>query len=155
MSDDDLPRNRSWSAQDVTTCAMMASAAHWHLRAEEALLGGADCGLSVWNDTRGEKKELASFDAVIVESQRSVPWPTTGIQIRSKRAKNYNPGNMSGKTIDESEQQANADRIQSRHQLKSFASELEGMARRNPLGAMAAALLVGVMIGVISRGRSS
>jgi ElaB/YqjD/DUF883 family membrane-anchored ribosome-binding protein len=38
---------------------------------------------------------------------------------------------------------------------KSFASELEGMGRRNPLGAMAAALLVGVMIGVISRGRSS
>jgi hypothetical protein len=67
----------------------------------------------------------------------------------------YNPGNMSGKTTDESEQQANADRIQSRHQAKSFASELEGMGRRNPLGAMAAALLVGVMIGVISRGRSS
>jgi ElaB/YqjD/DUF883 family membrane-anchored ribosome-binding protein len=40
-------------------------------------------------------------------------------------------------------------------QAKSFASELEGMGRRNPLGAMAAALLVGVMIGVISRGRSS
>jgi hypothetical protein len=34
----------------------------------------------------------------------------------------YNPGNMSGKTIDtrkdESEQQANADRIQSRHKKK-------------------------------------
>jgi hypothetical protein len=29
------------------------------------------------------------------------------------------------------------------------------MGRRNPLGAMAAAVLVGVMIGVISRGRSS
>jgi hypothetical protein len=34
----------------------------------------------------------------------------------------YNPGNMSGKTIDtgkdESEQQANADKIQSRHKKK-------------------------------------
>jgi ElaB/YqjD/DUF883 family membrane-anchored ribosome-binding protein len=40
-------------------------------------------------------------------------------------------------------------------QAKSLASELEGMGRRNPLGAMAAALLVGVMIGVISRGRSN
>ena len=37
-------------------------------------------------------------------------------------------------------------------QAKSFASELEAMGRRNPLGAMAAAVLVGVMIGVISRG---
>ena len=67
----------------------------------------------------------------------------------------FNPGNMSGKTIEESEQQANADRIQSRHQAKSLASELEGIGRRNPLAAMVAALLVGVMIGVVSRGRSS
>jgi hypothetical protein len=32
-------------------------------------------------------------------------------------------------------------------------SELEGMARRNPLGTIAGALLVGVIIGMISRGR--
>jgi hypothetical protein len=80
-------------------------------------------------------------------------------QPGEKEPDHYNPGNMAGKTIgtrkDESEQQANADRIQSRHQAQSFASELEGMGRRNPLGAMAAALLVGVMIGVISRGRRS
>jgi hypothetical protein len=37
---------------------------------------------------------------------------------------------------------------------KTFASELEGMARRNPLGTIAGALLVGVVIGMISRGRS-
>ena len=40
-------------------------------------------------------------------------------------------------------------------QAKSFASELETMGRRNPLGAMAAAVMVGVLIGLISRGRSS
>jgi hypothetical protein len=33
-------------------------------------------------------------------------------------------------------------------------SELEGMARRNPLGTIAGALLVGVIIGMISRSRS-
>jgi ElaB/YqjD/DUF883 family membrane-anchored ribosome-binding protein len=37
---------------------------------------------------------------------------------------------------------------------KTFASELEGMARRNPLGTIAGALLVGVIIGMISRGRN-
>jgi ElaB/YqjD/DUF883 family membrane-anchored ribosome-binding protein len=37
---------------------------------------------------------------------------------------------------------------------KTFASELEAMARRNPLGTIAGALLVGVIIGMISRGRS-
>jgi ElaB/YqjD/DUF883 family membrane-anchored ribosome-binding protein len=38
-------------------------------------------------------------------------------------------------------------------QAKTFATELEGMARRNPLGALAGALVVGVVIGMMSRGR--
>ena len=37
---------------------------------------------------------------------------------------------------------------------KTFASELEAMARRNPLGTIVGALLVGVVIGIISRGRN-
>jgi ElaB/YqjD/DUF883 family membrane-anchored ribosome-binding protein len=37
---------------------------------------------------------------------------------------------------------------------KTFASELEGMAKRNPLGTLAGALVVGIVIGLMSRGRS-
>jgi ElaB/YqjD/DUF883 family membrane-anchored ribosome-binding protein len=40
-----------------------------------------------------------------------------------------------------------------KEQAKTFASELEGMARRNPLGALAGALVVGVVIGMMSRSR--
>ena len=36
-------------------------------------------------------------------------------------------------------------------QAKTFAVELENMARRNPLGALAAAVAVGVLIGVMGR----
>jgi ElaB/YqjD/DUF883 family membrane-anchored ribosome-binding protein len=36
-------------------------------------------------------------------------------------------------------------------QAKTFASELEGMARRNPMGAIAGAVLIGIMIGVLGR----
>ena len=36
-------------------------------------------------------------------------------------------------------------------QVKTFASELETMARKNPLGALAATLVVGVVIGMMSR----
>jgi ElaB/YqjD/DUF883 family membrane-anchored ribosome-binding protein len=36
---------------------------------------------------------------------------------------------------------------------KTLVSELEGMARRNPLGTIAGVLLVGVIIGMLSRGR--
>jgi hypothetical protein len=38
-------------------------------------------------------------------------------------------------------------------QAKTLASDLEGMARRNPLGTSAGAVLVGVVIGLMSRGR--
>jgi len=41
-----------------------------------------------------------------------------------------------------------------RDHAKTFASELESMARRNPLGTIAGALFVGVIIGMMSRGRS-
>ena len=37
-------------------------------------------------------------------------------------------------------------------QAKTFASEMESMARRNPLGTIGAAVLVGVVIGMMSRG---
>jgi ElaB/YqjD/DUF883 family membrane-anchored ribosome-binding protein len=36
-------------------------------------------------------------------------------------------------------------------QAKTFAAELEGMARRNPLGAVAGAVMVGVLIGMLGR----
>ena len=36
---------------------------------------------------------------------------------------------------------------------KTFASEFEGMARRNPLGTIVGALVVGIVIGMLSRGR--
>lgn len=39
-------------------------------------------------------------------------------------------------------------------QAKTFASELERVGRNNPIGAIAGALLVGVVIGLIGRGRS-
>ena len=38
-------------------------------------------------------------------------------------------------------------------QLKAFGTELEGIARKNPLGALAGALALGIVIGLIVRGR--
>ena len=39
-------------------------------------------------------------------------------------------------------------------QAKTFASELEARARANPLGTIGATLVVGIVIGMMSRGRS-
>jgi ElaB/YqjD/DUF883 family membrane-anchored ribosome-binding protein len=43
--------------------------------------------------------------------------------------------------------------LAAKEHAKTFASELEAMARRNPLGTIAGALVVGVIIGMMSRGR--
>ena len=40
-----------------------------------------------------------------------------------------------------------------KERAKTFASELEGMARQNPLATIAGTLLVGVLIGFMTRGR--
>jgi ElaB/YqjD/DUF883 family membrane-anchored ribosome-binding protein len=40
-----------------------------------------------------------------------------------------------------------------RHHAKTLASELEAMARRNPLGTIAGTLVVGVIVGMMTRGR--
>jgi ElaB/YqjD/DUF883 family membrane-anchored ribosome-binding protein len=39
-------------------------------------------------------------------------------------------------------------------QVTTFASELEAMAKRNPLAAMAGAVVIGVLIGLLARGRA-
>jgi ElaB/YqjD/DUF883 family membrane-anchored ribosome-binding protein len=40
-------------------------------------------------------------------------------------------------------------------QVKTFASELEAMTKRNPLGTLAGAVVVGVLIGILARDRSA
>jgi ElaB/YqjD/DUF883 family membrane-anchored ribosome-binding protein len=39
-------------------------------------------------------------------------------------------------------------------QVTTFASELQAMAKRNPLGTMAGAVVIGVLIGLLARGRA-
>jgi ElaB/YqjD/DUF883 family membrane-anchored ribosome-binding protein len=40
-------------------------------------------------------------------------------------------------------------------QVKTFAWELEAMAKRNPLGTIAGAVVVGIVIGLLTRGRTA
>jgi hypothetical protein len=39
--------------------------------------------------------------------------------------------------------------------VTTFASELEAMTKRNPLGTIAGAVVVGVLIGLLARGRTA
>ena len=56
-------------------------------------------------------------------------------------------GSVAGDMADKSANVAAA----TAQQAKSFAAELESMARRNPLGAIAGAVMVGVLIGMMGR----
>src|SRR5262249_33920497 len=60
-------------------------------------------------------------------------------------------GSATGGVTDAGSELASA----AKEHAKTLASELEGMARRNPLGTIAGAgaLLIGVIIGMMSRGR--
>ena len=59
-------------------------------------------------------------------------------------------GQVGTTASDLAERGANAALVAS-DQAKTFASELENIARRNPLGAIAGAVLVGVLIGLVGR----
>jgi hypothetical protein len=41
------------------------------------------------------------------------------------------------------------------HQVTTFASELKAMTKRNPLGTLAGAVMAGVLIGFLARGRAA
>ena len=41
------------------------------------------------------------------------------------------------------------------HQVTTLASELEAMTKRNPLGILAGAVMAGVLIGFLARGRAA
>ena len=57
---------------------------------------------------------------------------------------------VSGMAGDLAEKSSNAASAAA-NQVKTFAAEFESMARRNPLGALAGALFVGVLIGMLGR----
>lgn len=94
-------------------------------------------------DFEGLRKELNSLKDTVSRfiDQAGEVWTSVANQV-------------GGAASDLAERGVNAASA-AKEQAKTFASELETMGRRNPLGAMAAAVMIGVLVGLISRGRSS
>ena len=57
------------------------------------------------------------------------------------------PAGMASELADKGAEMASA----ASDQVKSFGSEIENMARRNPIGVLAAAVVIGVLIGLMGR----
>lgn len=90
----------------------------------------------------GQKDDVGSFTSQVGEAKKAIHDMSETVAAQVATA-------ASG-LVDKSSEFATS---ASSH-AKTFASELEAMARRNPLGTIAGALLVGVVIGMMSRGRS-
>jgi ElaB/YqjD/DUF883 family membrane-anchored ribosome-binding protein len=100
---------------------------------------GADLQ-AIRNDLNSLKDTLSRF-----MSQASNEAVKTARQVTSNVAGQV--GDVAGDLADRGSQYASS----ASDQAKTFATELESMARRNPLGALAGAMAIGVLIGVMGR----
>lgn len=98
---------------------------------------------SVSDDLRKMREEMASIQKTLsgFASQAGSDAIKTAQNIGSTVASQV--GNIAGDVA-----------AGARDQAKTFASELESMARRSPLSTIGGALLVGVVIGLVTRGRN-
>jgi ElaB/YqjD/DUF883 family membrane-anchored ribosome-binding protein len=106
---------------------------------DAAKLAGSDLQ-AIRNDLNNLKDTLSRFmsqaSSEMVKSAREVTSTVTG-QV----------GDVASDLANRSTQLASS----AGNQAKTFATELESMARRNPLGALAGAVAIGVLIGIMGR----
>jgi ElaB/YqjD/DUF883 family membrane-anchored ribosome-binding protein len=70
---------------------------------------------------------------------------------KSAREVSANVASKVGDVASDIAQRGSAMASTATEQAKTFASEVESMARRNPIGAMAGAVMVGILIGMLGR----
>jgi ElaB/YqjD/DUF883 family membrane-anchored ribosome-binding protein len=108
---------------------------------------GEEMGRSVEADLRALREDLNNLTENVAklvsktkkDAAKSVREMTSNMADRA--------GNMAGDLAEKSSNAASA----ATNQVKSLGAELQGMAHRNPLGTLAGAVLVGVLIGMFGR----
>jgi len=116
--------------------------------ANEAATAAASDLQAIRNDLNSLKDTLARFMAQAShEAARSARDVSSSVAGQVKDAVGDTVGGVAGDLADKGMEFAST----AGEQAKTFAAELEAMARRNPLGALAGALAVGFLIGVWGR----
>jgi ElaB/YqjD/DUF883 family membrane-anchored ribosome-binding protein len=111
---------------------------------EFAKPGTSEDASSLRADLNALREQVSEFIAkASADAMKSAKQTTTDVanQVGSKAA------DVAGQVQTKASDLANA----ASEQAKTFASEIERFGRANPLGAIAGALLVGVVIGLIGR----
>jgi len=116
--------------------------------ASEAMTAAASDLQAIRNDLDNLKDTLAKFIAqASSEAAKSAREVSGSVAAQVKDAVGDTVGDFAGGLADQGAQFAST----AGEQAKSFAGELEALARRNPLGALAGAAAIGFLIGVWGR----
>lgn len=107
-------------------------------------------GASLAEDVTNLRNDLASMQQTMMKFMNDA----SGEAAKSARTVGQAVASQVGTTTHDMVQAGSEMASQARDQMKTFASELEATARKNPLGTLAATLVVGVVIGMMSRGRN-
>jgi ElaB/YqjD/DUF883 family membrane-anchored ribosome-binding protein len=118
-------------------------------RGKANIAGAASsAGIDVAGDLRMLRADLAKLQATLATFASTVG-KETGLAAKDVGS---TVANQAGAVASEVAQSGADLAASAAAQAKTFASELEAMARKNPLGTLASTLLVGVVIGMMSRG---
>ena len=116
--------------------------------ASEAMAAAASDLQAIRTDLNNLKDTLARFMAQATgEATKSAREVSGSVAAQVKDAVGDTVGDVAGGLADRGAQFAST----AGEQAKSFAGELEALARRNPLGALAGAAAIGFLIGVWGR----
>ena len=116
--------------------------------ASEAMTAAASDLQAIRTDLNNLKDTLARFMAQATgEATKSAREVSGSVAAQVKDAVGDTVGDVAGGLADRGAQFAST----AGEQAKSFAGELEALARRNPLGALAGAAAIGFLIGVWGR----
>jgi ElaB/YqjD/DUF883 family membrane-anchored ribosome-binding protein len=117
-------------------------------RGKDAVLAVAtDAMSSAGSDLQSLRADINSLKDVVTKfiSQASAEAAKSAQEVTTKVA-----GQVGGVASDLADSGVELASTASKH-AKSFASEIEGTARRNPIGAIASALMIGILIGFMGR----
>jgi ElaB/YqjD/DUF883 family membrane-anchored ribosome-binding protein len=106
-----------------------------------------DAASSAGSDLQGLQADLNRLKDTVTKFMTQAADEAT----KSAREVSANVADRVGDVATDIAQRGSAMASTATDQAKTFASEVENMARRNPIGAMAGAVMVGILIGMLGR----
>jgi ElaB/YqjD/DUF883 family membrane-anchored ribosome-binding protein len=134
-----------------------SSAASVGASVSESVARGRDAVSAAANDainaTGGDLQTLRTDLNRLKETVSAFMAQATAEATRSAREASSNVVGRIGDVAGDIAQRGSTMAATATDQARSVASEFEGMVRRNPLGAMTGAVMVGILIGMLGRRR--